>query len=383
MREKATGTEAPSRARGPPYDRAVPVRALQISNYRSLRDLRLPLAGVTVLLGANGSGKSNVYRALQLLHAAAAGRLAETMVAEGGMPSLLWAGERKRRDEIREVRLTIGAEIDRFVFTLACGLPAPGAIFPLDPEVKEEDLGVRVVGRKTPVPLCERRGRAVSLRDPEGGRRTLADPFEVDESILSQVADPQRYPELALARQTLLGWRFYHQFRTDPESPLRLPRLGVRSPVLSHDGSNLASALLTIDAMRADDVLRDAIAAAFPGCELTIDRDERHALSVAWRRAGIRRALSAREMSDGTMRYLCLAAALLTPRPPLLLVLNEPETSLHHDLLAPLAALITGAAERCQLLVTTHARAFAESIVGATGGSLVELEMVDGQTRVR
>ena len=360
----------------------MPVRVLTVANYRSLREFTLPLAGTTVLLGANGSGKSNVYRALRLLHAAAAGRFAESMVDEGGMPSVLWAGEAKRRDEIRSVRLAIGVEVDRFSYRLTCGLPLPGAVFPLDPEIKEEDFGVRIDGRKTPVPLCERRNHVVTLRDGEGARQTLTDPLDLGESVLSQILDPQRWPELGLVRQTLMGWRFYHQFRTDPESPLRQPRLGVRSPVLAHDGGNLAAALMTINTIRDDDRLGEAISAAFPGCELTIDHDERYSLSVAWRQPGIRRALSARALSDGTLRFLCLAAALLTPRPPLLLVLNEPETSLHHDLLGPLADLIADAATRGQVLVTTHARWFAERIAASTNGALVELCMRDWQTRI-
>src|SRR5881398_3067509 len=70
---------------------------------------------------------------------------------------------------------------------------------------------------------------------------------------------------------------------------------------------------------------------------------------------GILRALDAAELSDGTLRYLLWIAALLTPRPPALMVLNEPETSLHPDLLPPLARLIAQAAERSQIIVVTHA----------------------------
>ena len=362
--------------------RGMSVHRLRVANYRSLRDLDLRVAGTTVLLGANGSGKSNVYRALRLLHAAAAGRLAETMVEEGGIPSVLWAGESKRTHEIREVRLTIGVEVDRFSYRLACGLPIPGAVFPLDHEVKEEDLGVRIDGRKTPVPLVERRNHVLTLRGDDGARTVLSDPLDAGESVLCQVADPARWPELGLVRQTLLGWRFYHQFRTDPASPLRQPRLGATSPVLAHDGANLAAALVTIEWMRQDGRLRDAIAEAFPGCALAIARDEREMLSIGWRQPGIRRDLAAGELSDGTLRFLCLAAALLTPRPPLLLVLNEPEASLHRDLLAPLAGLVADAASRTQVLLTTHARGFAEQVVAATGGTLVELTMRDGETRI-
>lgn len=360
----------------------MPLDRIRIANYRSLRELTLPLhPRATVLVGANGCGKSNLYRALRLLEAAATGRLAETLVAEGGMPSVLWAGEGRRKDEIREVRLSVEVSIDRFSYRLACGLPLPGAVFKLDPEVKEEDLGVRLDGRKTPAPLCERRSRVVSLRGDDGSRQTLTDPLDPSESVLTQIADPRRYPELALLRETLLAWRFYHQFRTDADSPLRQPRLGVRSPVLAHDGANLASALLTIQHIRADDRLQEAVDAAFPGCVLGFDKDDdRQLLGLAWHQPGMRRPLSGGELSDGTLRFLCLAAALLTPRPPLLLVLNEPETSLHHALLDPLADLIAEAATRAQVVVTTHARDFADRIAAATGGTIIPLRLRGGQT---
>jgi len=70
---------------------------------------------------------------------------------------------------------------------------------------------------------------------------------------------------------------------------------------------------------------------------------------------GLLRPLKAAELSDGTLRYLLLIAALLSPRPPDLMILNEPEASLHPDLLAPLARLIAAAAERSQIIVVSHA----------------------------
>jgi predicted ATPase len=76
---------------------------------------------------------------------------------------------------------------------------------------------------------------------------------------------------------------------------------------------------------------------------------------VEMRQDGLLRPLRAAELSDGTLRYLLWVAALLTPRPPSLLVLNEPETSLHPDLLPALARLITGAAARAQVVVVSHA----------------------------
>ncbi|MGO9661659.1 MAG: AAA family ATPase [Acidimicrobiales bacterium] len=75
------------------------LRRLWVRNYRSLVDVALEPARLTVLVGENGSGKTNLYRALRLLCRGAEGRLATTLLEEGGMPSVLFAGERPRRKE--------------------------------------------------------------------------------------------------------------------------------------------------------------------------------------------------------------------------------------------------------------------------------------------
>ena len=79
-------------------------------------------------------------------------------------------------------------------------------------------------------------------------------------------------------------------------------------------------------------------------------------LEIEVRQHGLLRSMKAAELSDGTLRYLLLASALLSPRPPSFMILNEPVTSLHPDLLAPLARLIAGVASRSQLFIVTHAR---------------------------
>ena len=89
---------------------------------------------------------------------------------------------------------------------------------------------------------------------------------------------------------------------------------------------------------------------------------------------GLLRPLDAAELSDGTLRYLLLAAALFSPRLPPLLVFNEPENSLHPDLLAPLARLIAAAAERTQVWVVAHAETLISALEATPGSTLLRLE---------
>lgn len=243
------------------------------------------------------------------------------------MPSALWAGVPSRGGKVGEARrLSVGFADDHLAYELRLGLPPPGnGAFDQDPEVKEETL--RTLG-KHKVNLLERRNVSAMLRDYHGHAVTFGAALDIYESVLSQLAEPHHYPILSTLRERLRRWRFYHQIRTDADSPLRAVQIGTRRPVLSHDGHDLAAALQTIMANGNDIALADAVSDALDGARLNIDSDKtrfRLELEVP----GVCRPLDAAELSDGTLRYLALLTALHTPRPPELLVLNEPETSLH------------------------------------------------------
>ena len=95
---------------------------------------------------------------------------------------------------------------------------------------------------------------------------------------------------------------------------------------------------------------------------------------------GLLRPLSGSELSDGTLRYLLWVAALLTPRPPPLMVLNEPETSLHPDLLPALARLIIKASEKTQIWVVSHASRLISSLESDENCTSLRLEKELGQS---
>jgi len=186
-------------------------------------------------------------------------------------------------------------------------------------------------------------------------------------------------------REQVRGWRFYDHFRTDADSPARQPQLGTRTPVLSADGADLAAAVQTIFEIGDGAALQAAVDDAFPGArvEVQCSGDGRFALQM--RQHGLLRPLATAELSDGTLRYLLWIAALLSPRPPPLLVLNEPETSLHPDLLPALGRLIVRAARDAQVIVVSHAnRLIAALDAAAEADALqrIELDKDFGETRI-
>jgi predicted ATPase len=401
--------------------------AVAVSGYRSLRDVVVPLHGLDVVTGANGSGKSSLYRSLRLLAGCGRGEVVGTLAREGGLQSALWAGPatlggaRDRGHAVQGTRrkgpisLQLGFASDDFGYLVDLGLPqqasgsdagTPSA-FLRDPEIKREVVWSGPVMRPGSV-LVRRRWGVVETRSAAAGDDGWAqdwsasdvaewesDPVEASgpasgahsaayrspggpavaasrrgnrpgwteltrslrpwESMLTELADPERAPELLRVRRMIRGWRFYDGFRADAEAPARTPQVGTRTPVLADDGRDLAAALQTIREEGRPELDR-AVADAFDGAILDVTVDGGR-FDVALHQPGMLRPLAGAELSDGTLRYLLLVAALLTPDPPPLMVLNEPETSLHPDLLGPLARLVRSAAERSQVMVVSHSDA--------------------------
>jgi predicted ATPase len=362
------------------------LKQIHVSGYRSVRDLSLPLQPINVLTGPNGCGKSNLYNSLVLLGRAVQGQLSRAIAEEGGTPSIFWAGgERVRYGRKRPPkRVALGFEAELFSYELQIGLPslnehALGTMFTLDPRVKEEYIWTSSGKRR--VEMMKRDEPSAWLRNSDGNMVTYPLKISKHESVLSQIIDPHLYPEICSLRDQILSWRFYHQFRTDMDSPLRQPQIGVQTTVLSRDGSDLAAALQTILEIGDDACLREAVNNAFSGAAIVVEATET-IFNLRIQMPGLLRPLQTRELSDGQLRFLCLCAALLSPRPPSLLALNEPETSLHPDLVDALARLIVKASKYTQLWITTHSEPLATSIERHSGMPRIRLGMVNGETTI-
>jgi len=367
---------------------------LAIAGYRSLRELIVPLARLNVVTGPNGSGKSSVYRALRLLAATARGGVIHSLAREGGLQSTLWAGpERFSRSMLAgdapvegtvrkgPVSLRLGFAGDEFGYAIDLGLPIPGATqFSLDPVIKRECIWNGPVLRPSAL-LVERHGASIRTRDDDGEWQTLPQTVASFDSMMTEFADPRSAPEMLAVREQIRSWRFYDYFRTDGDSPVRLPQIGTHTPVLGDDGADLAAALQTIREIGDPAALDQAIDDAFPGSRIAITHHDGR-FEVTMQQHGLLRPLKGAELSDGTLRYLLLAAALLTPRPPALLVLNEPETSLHPDLLPALGRLIARAARHSQVLVVSHAARLIASLEHEDGSQSIVLEKQFGATRI-
>lgn len=366
------------------------ITTLAISGYRSLRDVIVALHQLNVVTGPNGSGKSNLYRSLRLLANIAHGHIVRTIAQEGGFRSTFWAGPEQFSRAMRagtqavqgtvrdkSIALKLGFATDDYGYAIDLGLPVPGSSpFETDPHLKAESLWVgQVLSPRNEI--ASRKGPGVRVRDEQGNWAQVLTDLSVFDSMMTHAADPKGGVELLRLRDHMRGWRFYDHFRTDRDAPCRHPQVGTYTPVLASDGSDLAAAVITLKKIGQLQDFDATIEDAFPGAWIGVEGE-----SIVMHQKGLLRPLTLAELSDGTLRYLLLATALLSPRPPAFLVLNEPEMSLHPDLLPALARLIAKAAELSQIIVVSHSDRLISALEETAPANKIALEKQLGETHI-
>lgn len=351
------------------------VTRVHIQGYRSVIDLEMELKEVNLITGANGVGKSNLLKALLLIQAAAEGRLGRAIRDEGGVRNLMHANEAPKSGS--KVELSIS--LDEFEYTIVFATRPLSDLgnkdynpyqeeFLGDPQIKSEKLKI---GRSM---MVDRGRNVVKLRDDEGKWQVLAQYISDSESVMSQLVDPRQYGYLFAFRERVRKWRLYHEFRCDADAPARVDKEITKTRSLPTDGADLDSALLTILDMGKAAELQKAVAEGFGGARVGFGD------GVGVEFPGMARMMRLRELSDGTLRFLCLAAALLAPDAAEVMAFNEPESSLNERMIPALAKLIAEASKESQIWITTHSALLADLVAREVGVKRIALEMSGGRT---
>ncbi len=353
------------------------IKQLKVSGLLSFgpTGIDLPLQNLNVLIGPNGSGKSNLLEVLALLRAAPKS-LPSPVKEMGGVREWLWKGKDAPKEAVIDAVVTNPAKNMDLRHLLA--IREHGSRFEVADEKIENE---HAYSGKSAAYFYYRyqRGHPVLFDFKDQKRKLKREQVRPEESILSQVKDPESYPALARLQ---VAYGNIHMFRTwsfGPGASLRREQSTQGSNEFLEDGGeNLALVLSKI----RDKELLSSLKKLYDGIDdvgFNIQTGSIQ-LYISEEGGGLRKTPATR-LSDGTLRYLCLLAILMHPEPPPLVVIEEPELGLHPDVIPHVAELLSAASERMQLLVTTHSRMLVDAF-GDQPESVVVCSKEDGETRM-
>lgn len=317
----------------------------------------LPLEGLNVLFGPNGSGKSNFLEVLALLHAAPT-NLPQPVKEMGGVREWLWKGSTATKEAVIEavIRNPKGSQPLRHVISIG----ENGERFEvIDERIENRDPDR---GKRDPYFFYRFQQGRPALNSVTDKRRQLRrESMKPEQSVLSQVRDPERYPEVAWLQEQYEAIQLHRSWSFGPKASLRLAQSAhSRSDFLADGGDNLAVVLSNIRPRIKPEFVA-SLKELYEGIEdFTLNVSGGGVLLFLEESGG--RAIPATRLSDGTLRYLCLLAILLHPQPPALVAIEEPELGLHPDIIPHVADLLVRASERTQLVITTHSRVLVDAL---------------------
>lgn len=343
---------------------------LTVEGFRSLKKVTWKPGMLNVVIGPNGTGKSNLLRLLELVSVAARGGLSKHVQASGGMESILWDGKAKElsidlkmsppadhRDEQR----------DSLNYKLCLGRIGVTSSYRIDYELLGNYYRVDQGEETEPFKLIERRpGHSRVFDSNQKALTGLEEEVPEDEAVLSLAAGPfTSNPLISAYQKNLTAWSVYHDMHVDHDAPIRSPVVTKLERRVSPDGQNLVNVLHTLYSEDRDFkneinlAMRAAFGDEFEELIFSPAADQRIQLRVQWK--PLSRQQSAADLSDGTLRFLFLLAVLASPDAAPVIAIDEPETGLHPAMLPIVAEYAAEASQRSQIILTTHSPAFLDA----------------------
>ena len=320
---------------------------LSIQGFRRLDDVQLPLRDLSVMIGANGTGKTSILDVLSLLAKSAQGKLSESISDLAGLSSVL------TYDRAEELHLAISMTVSGYEPLKYSLKLKPQAVAYV---INEERLSQQRHGHQSPFLHIDSHGPDIKYYELDQ-KNLLRPNWEQKpfETSLSQV--PKMFQQPEDFRNRLSSSTFYHVLNVDPRSPVRLPQPLQPATLPGRNGEELVSCLFYLRETKRDrfDAIEDTLRAAFPRFDrLEFPPVAAGTLALAWRETGFSKPLYMHQLSEGTLRFLWLATLLQSPGLTALTLLDEPEVSLHPELLSILADMLREASNRTQIVVATH-----------------------------
>ncbi len=334
------------------------LKSLRLKNILSFggESKEIKLGKLNILIGANGSGKSNLIEALSLLQAAPK-KITHPMRRQGGGGVKDWLWQGKKDDAYAELEVIVCNTMEQkkennqdfryfFAFSMA------GQRFEMEDELLECEEAES--NKPEPYFFYKYQNNHPVLNVQDGQRGLRREEVDSELSIFAQRKDPDQYPELTWVGEQLSNIRIYREWAFGRTAELRRPQnADAPNHFLDEDCLNLGLVL---------NFLKKNIPAKKKILEyLKIFYDEIEDFDIIVEGGTVQLflqeknfAVPATRLSDGTIRFICLLAILCHPKPPALICIEEPELGMHPDIIPTLAKLLIEASEKTQLIVTTH-----------------------------
>ncbi len=347
---------------------------LDIAGFRSLKKVSWKPGDLNVIIGANGSGKSNLLRFLELMSISAQfKRLGKHIQSLGGMDPIIWDGQATSISFTVKASLVNAKEnVDHegVIYKLELARLGKGSSYKISNELLSTYSQIQGGKQSNPAIVLERTGSGVYLFDHEEQIMSPRDDLgffknpesETYLSIPSAIVTDRL---MLLFRHELASWAIYHDSHVHKDAIIRQAAVARVEERVDPDGQNLIPVLHTLYSDDRDfkKDINSAMHAAFGDDfgELVFPpaADQRIQLRVRWK--SLKREQSAADLSDGTVRFLLLMTILASPSPPPLIAIDEPETGLHPAMLPIIAEYAVDAATRTQVIFTTHSPQFLDA----------------------
>ncbi len=322
---------------------------LSVDGFRRLCGVEVDFTDrpLCVLIGANGSGKTSFLDVFSLLAASAQGKLGEALRDLSGLTGVLTTGRAQRLS----LGLSLGVQGHQpLEYELTIVPSGIGYV------IESETLTQMRPHHREPFKHIESAGQTIRYFDLKTSK-LLPPQWEQLSGQTSLAQVPKMFPEPEQFRQRLASSTSYHALDVGPRSPVRLPQQIRPAKLPGKDGEDLVTCLYEMREAEPDRfaAVEDALRAAFPGFDrLAFPPVAAGTLSMVWRDRNFPSGFYPHQLSEGTLRFLWLATLLQSSELPAVTLLDEPEVSLHPELLNLLAHLLREASQRSQIVVATH-----------------------------
>ena len=343
----------------------------------------IELSPLNVLIGPNGSGKSNLLEAIELLRATPTA-LAAFLRSGGTVQEWTWRGEpaagSARVDVV--VNPEFRWETKRLHYLLEFGAYGQQALVLSEviEDFEESNHGVENeqvyyrFGGESPVVSVASRPQSAPLSGPVtySPRQLDRGNLRPDESVFSQLKDPLSYPKITWLGQEFARIQTFRDWTFGRAAPLRRPQPGdLPIDSLLDNSNNLGLVLNELQISSVNSEFNRLLSLFLPRYDRFSTRIQGNTVQFFLHEKGLGTPVPATRLSDGTIRFMAILAVLLSPSPPPIVTIEEPELGLHPDAVSLLADVMVEASSRTQIIATTHSDAFVSALTEQAGSVLV------------